>query len=419
MLKLYASTKNMLSNEPADKKQNSYGKSFMLLFTLLVVLALPFKRYLLPDTGQLLRPVSEPLVRFSAVHIFHISKPYTDRIISDATGMYIHFFHLVVLAAMLTGLTRFLPLKRPEVWQHRGLVMIRYYLSLQLLIYGLSKVFRGQFYLPEPNTLFTTIGNATPDLLFWSTMGISPVYAVFSGIIEIIPALLLLSRRTSALGAFIATMVMVNVVMINIGFDVSVKLYSIFLLLLCAMLSIPAWQYFHHLLLRRQPALLVSKPQQSPWYTAIKLILTGWIIAEALYPYVSSHNFNDATAKRPLLHGAYVVESFTSNHILRLPLLTDTARWKRIFIHRKGYFIVQYMNDSMQDYEMETDTLAHCIYLQHTIDNKVSVLDYTTNHDRLYLSGKAGNDTLEISVRKIDLNTLPAMQHKIHWTIDE
>ena len=41
---------------------------------------------------------------------------------------------------------------------------VAWFLALQLLQYGFDKVFKHQFYLPEPNTLYTPLGLLPPDL---------------------------------------------------------------------------------------------------------------------------------------------------------------------------------------------------------------------------------------------------------------
>jgi hypothetical protein len=107
--------------------------------------------------------------------------------------------------------------------------IIRYYLALILFIYGFSKVFKAQFYLPEPNLLFTTLGNLDKDILFWSTIGSSRSYSIFLGIIEIIPAMLLLFRKTSFIGSLIATGVLLHVVAINLLFYFCENLFTFFI----------------------------------------------------------------------------------------------------------------------------------------------------------------------------------------------
>ena len=112
-------------------------------------------------------------------------------------------------------------------WTH---VLVSNMLAFFLLRYGFDKLFKHQFYLPEPNTLYTPVGLLSKDILFWTSMGTSHSYNVFMGLIEIIPAFLLFFKRTRMLGGLISFAVLLNVLMINIGFDITVKILSSFLL---------------------------------------------------------------------------------------------------------------------------------------------------------------------------------------------
>ncbi|MBL0334556.1 MAG: hypothetical protein IPP73_04285 [Chitinophagaceae bacterium] len=73
--------------------------------------------------------------------------------------------------------------------------------------------------------------------------------------------------------------------------------------------------------------------------------------------YVKTGNYNDDLDPRPPFHGAWEVTNFIRNNDTLPPILTDKTRWKRVFVHRKGYLIIQGMNDGMQDFKLVTDTI--------------------------------------------------------------
>ena len=115
--------------------------------------------------------------------------------------------------------------------------LMRFYLALVLFGYGLSKVTATQFPHLWAN-LDTPPSELTPMRVAWQFFGYSRGYQQFLGWGEIVPALLLLPRRTASLGALLAVVVMANVFAINLFFDVCVKLgsglylaYSLFILL--------------------------------------------------------------------------------------------------------------------------------------------------------------------------------------------
>ena len=67
--------------------------------------------------------------------------------------------------------------------------------------------------------------------LLWCFMGASPGYAIFTGVCEFAGAFLLLFRRTRVFGSLFLATVLINVVLLNVFYNVMVKLLSIHLLL--------------------------------------------------------------------------------------------------------------------------------------------------------------------------------------------
>ena len=116
----------------------------------------------------------------------------------------------------------------------------------------------------------------------WQFFGYSRGYQQFLGWGEVVPALLLLPRRTASLGALLAVVVMANVLAINIFFDVCVKLgaglylaYSLFILL---QETGRLWHFF----IGRQP--LLPRRVATDWFLTrrgrrIYRSLTGAVVA--------------------------------------------------------------------------------------------------------------------------------------------
>ncbi len=121
-------------------------------------------------------------------------------------------------------------------WLH---VLARYALASSLIDYALVKIIPVQFSHLQARQLAESYGQSSPMALLWNFMGFSTAYTVFGGMAELVPAMLLLFRRTALAGALIAFGVLLNVVMLNFCYDVPVKLYSLNLLLLSVFLVLP------------------------------------------------------------------------------------------------------------------------------------------------------------------------------------
>jgi len=381
----------------------------------------------MPDIGKSTAPFFEKLVDLVGHLIFAEGEPFITRLISDSTGFYMHVGILVVLSLLVAAVWALLDKHRENdaALLYALMVMVRYYLAMQLLMYGCSKIFKSQFYLPEPNTLFTTLGETPKDLLYWSLMGASRSYSIFMGSMEVMAAALLLFGRTKLMGALLSIFILVNVVAVNFSFDISVKLYACFLLLLAIVLVLPDVKMLYRFFMGGKAVRLqVWEPSRtSKWRLIFKIgkaCVIGLLCIDAIAPYWTGKQFNDDAILRPPLHGAYEVTNFVHNGDTLPPLLTDVQRWKRVFIHRRGYFIVQHMRDSMYDHALAYDTIQQQLYLKQPETDVEDVLDYRRLNDSvLTLSGVYQQDTLRVTLKKIWLETLPLLQPGFHWTIDQ
>jgi len=220
--------------------------------------------------------------------------------------------------------------------------------------------------------------------------------------------------------------VLINVILINFSYDISVKVYCSFLLLLAMLITLPHIQRLFSFFFKDERTITISYQQfEYPKrfrivYIACKTFVILFIFFDGLLDYIKTKNFNDDLAPRPTFHGAYKVTQFIKNHDTLPPLETDKYRWKRMFIHRKGYLIVQFMDESMKDYMFSADTIHNSFYYGTKNDTLLNCLSYNKiNDSTLNLSGCIKGDSLQIGLKKIDLKKLPVFQTQFHWTIDQ
>ena len=339
---------------------------------------------------------------------------------SDSKGLYFLLSFLAILSVILTPfLLRFFSQNQLEKFKTYIVLIATYYFAVILMKYGFDKVFKAQFYLPEPNILYTPFGNLDKDILFWSTMGTSYSYNLFMGFMEIIPAILILFNRTRQIGLLISLGVLINVFAINLSFDISVKLLSGFLLLINFFLLIPTFKVvWNVLVLKKQSGLIESTGLINSKSTKIilKAILICILILESLFPYLNSGNFNDDFAKRPFLHGAYQVQEFTKNG---KKLDCYSTPLKRIFIHRDGYLIFQNQQDEMTDYKLDINQIKNSFILTDYELNKTNMnYTYLKKDGLLMLSTKINKIEIIIKTKTINWQKLPALQKQFHWTVD-
>jgi hypothetical protein len=398
-----------------------YLKTAIFIFILLVIVFFPVELNFFPWQKQISEALFSGLI-FSLAKLIHYPLYHCD-FSSDSASMYFLFNVLLGLALIVSIFFHFNPginTQREKIFGFiRSIAAI--YLSVILLKYGFNKIFKWQFYMPEPNILYTPLGHLSKDILYWSSMGTSWWYSFFSGMIEIIPAVLILFRKTRVAGLIIALFVMINVFAINIGFDISVKLFSLFLIFIILLLLKPQLVSLYDFLILQKKTSLQAEMRfiflkKERLHKTVKPLLIALCFIETSYPYITTMNFNDDTSQRSFLHGAYQPIG-----VSYIPLADGTGiSFTRFYIHRQGYLIFELNNGTMKDYKMSIDSRNHTLrcagYNHEEFDLQY---EYHTYDSTLNLSITTFNNTQYVRAKAIDYNKLPALQDRFHWIVDQ
>ena len=368
--------------------------NFLAVFCFLLIITFEFEYSLLPEIYRLVNPFFESLVELVGINLMGFNINFDPVISSDSQGLYVHIFNLIWISLVLTFAFKVILKEKKVNLRPYLLIFLTYYCSLQLLIYGFDKLFKAQFFYPEPNILYTPLKDLSKDILYWSTMGVSRGYSMFLGITEIIVSVLLWFRKTRLIGAILGVGVMINVVAINLGFDISVKLYSSFLLLCFILILCPYSKYLYSVFSFQAeienpniPRFNLGKLESKK--RIIKLGVIILFIVEGLYPYLKTGNFNDDSFPRPQFHGAYSVSE-------------NELGVKRVFIHRQGYLIFQNKEDEFQDFQLEIDTTKRTIRAIDYREEKWDMLNYEFDNNSLtQIKGEINGRELDIALEKI------------------
>jgi hypothetical protein len=392
-----------------------------LVFSLLGVLFIPFSFRCLQFQDEITKFLFEDVILFitSVFDFIRISNP---EVTSDSTTFYllmvVLFFIAIILLALLSRLDLW---KKHEATIVKGIqLVLTFYLSVIMLKYGFDKIFKAQFYLPEPNTLFTPLGMLDKDIAYWSTMGASRTYSIFMGFAEVIPAILLFFTRTRILGLFILWGVLTNVVFVNFGFDISVKLYSSFLWLICFLLLVPSLRSMISFFVLNKSTTLTSFSGKSFIESRTKrIVLKGALLflflIESLSPYVISGQYNDDETPRNPLHGAYKVVDVEMKEGEEDKFEMDLSR---LFVHRNNYLILQYDDDRMEDFHLEMDSSKEQFILTNYEGEKM-VLPYKYSETTKTLVLEFSDLGMMVYAESIPWRELPLLQPLFHWTVDE
>jgi len=364
-------------------------KLVLSIYILLGIIFIPFPFNLFPYQSVITEFVFGGVTDFIA-ELLGISFSLND-FSSDSKRLFILTGVLLVFSLLIS--TLIFQFKTPSeklnkyYWYFQKIAII--YIACIMLKYGFDKVFKCQFYLPEPNILHSKVGSLDKDILYWSTMGCSKGYSIFMGLTEIIPGILLLFSQTRKLGLIITIGVLINVIAVNFSFDISVKLFSSFLMLISLYLISPFLPALWKLLTNQNVSSLEKQDpifhsaKKNEWKKILKVLVIVVVIIESLYPYIKSGNFNDDKFPRPFLHGAYEIQY---SLIEGDTISKCENKIKMIFVHRDNYLIFQDENDNMYDYKLAVDQLK----------NEFTLTDYELNNEKYSYSFNENSGILKI-----------------------
>jgi hypothetical protein len=258
--------------------------------------------------------------------------------------------------------------------------------------------------------------------LAWTYMGYSTTYNYFTGFAELLGGFLLLSRKTTMIGALVCLGVMTNVFMINMGYDVPVKLLSFNTILMSLFLlgkDIQRLANFFILNRTASPSSLSFPHFNKKWrysLLGVKLLLTLSLVWLTVSDALDYYRRFGANAPKPPLYGIYYPETFMRNNTAIPALQTDTTRWNQLIVDYKGYADIRLMNDSTQVYSFKIDTLAKTAVLYSFSDtlNK-SRFNYAIDPPYLTLTGKMGKDSVFIKLKRFDENRFRLVNRGFHW----
>jgi hypothetical protein len=364
-----------------------------------------------------------PWVAKSVFHVSGRALTYFPTGSGDTTLAYVTNLCFVVVALVATLIWSVLDRKR-QVYERLDYwlrVFIRYTLAITLLGYGFAKIFPLQFPPNGFTRLIEPYGEFSPMGVLWSFMGASTAYTMFAGSCEAIPGFLLLFRRTNTVGALMASAVMLNVVVLNLCYDVPVKLYSANLLLMALFLAAPEFRRLANVLVWNRPA---APRNRSPYgfsgrkarvaVAGFQILFVGWILFGQIFGGWRTYQQRYGIASRPPIYGLYHVVEFTRDGKVAPPLETDVQRWRQVAAQFPVNLMVQTMDGSVRYYGVQYDAAKRQAVLN--LGGAKYPLSYSQpDADHLLLDGKLGPEQLSVRLEKVDTSRMLLLNRGFHW----
>jgi hypothetical protein len=341
-------------------------------------------------------------------------------------------YFMLVAAAIGACVWSLVDAKRKSYRQLNYLLclFIRYSLALIAFGYGISKVFALQMPFPMLSQLATPLGDLLPMRLSWLFIGYSTPYEVFSGVMEVLVAVLLLYRRTATLGVLIATTVFINVMMLNLCYDIPVKLYSMNLVLLCIYLLANEYRRMACFFVLNKPAACCSvydQPLTKKWMRISRIVIKLAIVLLLCQSFYENLQFSRSSAAvkihKDFKPGVYDVSLYVVNSDTVPALLTDTTRWKDLIIERNGMGSINTTHPSLRKrygrgyFNFTVDTLQPVIHFKKTAQDTSDIYSFRyllPDSNTIQLWSKQKNDSLFIELKR-SARRFQLAEKQFHW----
>jgi uncharacterized membrane protein YphA (DoxX/SURF4 family) len=386
---------------------------------------LPNPRVYYRGLGQLW-PMRE-ITMWTGSHVFGITLAP-----EDATGggepvfFWVQTFWLLAVSVVVTAIWTLADRRRREyVVMHTWFrLVVRFALAAALFEYGMTKVIPTQFPAPSLETLVTRVGDLTLSALLWTSIGASPVYEIFTGCVEVLAGVLLLLPRTTILGALLGLGAMTQVFVLNMTYDIGLKLVSFHLMVLAAFLLAPDARRLADLFVRDRPVArsshppLARTPRGARRALAAQLALGAYLLGMYAYINVTFWQVGGGGAPKSALYGIWTVESLSVDGQIRPPALNEyDRRWRLVIFDRPGRMVFQRTDDSLARYGASIDEDGRTITLTKG-DSRTWRSAFTFDRlsgDRLVLEGHMDGRAIAMQLRHVDFDTLRLLNSTFRW----
>ncbi len=367
---------------------------------------------------------------WTAAHVFHVTHPliYADTGSGDRQYDWILTSFLLAFAIAATIVWSALDRRRKnyDTLHNWFRLALRIALASELLLYGLVKVIPLQMPFPYLTKLLEPYGNFSPMSALWYSVGASPAYEAITGCAETLGGLLLLLPRTAVLGALLGVADLTEVFVLNMTYDVPVKLLSFHLILFALFLLAPQGRrllafFFSDRAVapRIEPPLLRSR-RGNRVVLALQVLLGIYLVGMNISNSIERWQDHGPGRPKPSLYGIWNVEEMTVDGQAHPPLLTDNDRWRRVIFDSMTLTTFQKMDETFVTYSSSLSDKDQTLSLTRNGDkNWKAGFNFTRSApDQLALDGVMDGHKVHLQLKLLDRSKLLLVSRGFHWIND-
>ena len=370
------------------------------------------------------------MVTWVARRIFHFATPLV--IFSGSGDKPFDFALAATLLAIAIGVTviwSVIDRARPTYERLHGWVhlFVRLAVGATMISYGMAKVIPLQMPFPSLTRLVEPYGQFSLMGVLWSQIGSSPAFERFTGSVELIAGILLFIPRLSLLGSLVALLAASFIFVLNMTYDVPVKLFSLHLVLMSLFLLTPHGSHLLNVFVLNR----ATEPRRTPVLihhvigrraiAAAQVVLGLWLLVANFNQSTQAAARFGSTAEAPPLYGIWDVVAMTIDQQVRPPLTTDDQRWRRVIVSAATSVSFQRMDDTFETFRATIDTAAKSITLSTggNITGAVARLAFEQpSADQLVIEGPIDGKKIRMELHRVDHTAFRLLQSRFRWIQD-
>lgn len=403
---------------------------FRLAFTYFVLYAFPFPIGALPGTetiGSYYDVLWRALVPWVAQHVLHVSYPVNYVLTGSGDTSYAWVQNLIfcVLAITATAIWSVLDRERTnyEHLHHWLRLYVRIYVGGVMISYGAFKVIQSQFPAPNLSRLVQPYGESSPMGLLWTFMGTSYTYNLFTGAAEIVGGALLIIPAFATLGALVTIAAMGNVFILNMAYDVPVKLFSFNLIAMAVFILLPDTERLVNVFVLNRPteARIPYALFKRVWLNSailwLQLILLTAFLGFFLFQSWQQRQAYLGARVSESLFGIWSVHEYKVDGQVRPLAFNDASRWHRVIFEYSSRIGVQFIDAPLDRFSMELDEHNRTISLssRDNPDWKAKLHYEILPPNEMILKGEVDKHPVEMRLERRELATFRLLNRGFHW----
>jgi hypothetical protein len=242
---------------------------------------------------------------------------------------------------------------------------------------------------------------------------------VFTGCVEMLAGALLIFPQLALLGALLSTAAIANVFMLNMSYDVPVKLYSFHILAMAVLLSTPHIRrlanffVFNHGVqpIKQEP--LFRQPRANQFFLATQILFGLYIACNSLY---QAHKVDGHLSPKTPLYGIWSVEEIVIDGEAQPALPNNELAWRRVVFDDSENVSVQQLDGETTSFRLEMDEAASQLKFtkNDNSDWRASFILERPLPESIVLNGQANGKALRVKMRRGQYSFL--MKNRgFHW----